>query len=53
MIIDLTNVVNFIHDCWDAVGVILLCMLSICVPLVIVVASSIKIKEKMMESDND
>lgn len=47
MIIDLTVAFNIIHHLWDVAGVILGGLLVVFVPLVILVASGIKIKEKL------
>jgi hypothetical protein len=45
MIIDLTVAFNFVHSLWDGFGIILGCMLVVFVPVVILIASLIKIAE--------
>jgi hypothetical protein len=45
MIIDLTKAFNFVHEVWDFFGILLAIGFGLGVPIVLVVASIIKIGE--------
>ena len=48
MIIDLTEVFNFVHSVWDFTGVLFAIGLGISIPVVLVFASIIKISESKL-----
>ena len=52
MIIDLTDAFNALHHFWDALGVILLGLIVVYIPIVVVLASTIKAKELIKSKSN-
>ena len=52
MIIDLTSAFNFLHHAWDILGVIILALTCLFLPIVVVLASAIKVKEHLKPKRN-
>jgi hypothetical protein len=52
MIINLTSAFDFIHDLWDVFGAMIGISLCVFLPIIVVLASVMKIKEKL-NSDKD
>lgn len=52
MTIDLTDAFNALHAFWDVAGIILLGLIVVFMPIAVVLASAIKIKESIKTKIN-